>query len=213
MNGDYLCNTLSCYGEGVVSLSKGLHHRQLTIDGAQAFVIDDEEGIDILSHFLNTVESLVDFACTLEFERNSNNTYGKDIKGTAFACYNWCCTCSGTTTHAGCDKRHAGAVIEHVTNLLDTLFGSIAGPFRAVAGTKAFLTQLQMDGHRRVSKSLGICVTKNKGYIMYSLAIHVVYCITTTTTNANDFDDAFILGHRTEINNVCHSCLFFWVSE
>ena len=79
--GDYLgyasCRNTQC----IVGLAEGFEHRQLGIDLTQSLVVDNKQCIDMFGHFLNTIERLIDLACTFKTERNSHNA---DCKNAMF---------------------------------------------------------------------------------------------------------------------------------
>ena len=161
-------------------------------------------------HLLNAVKRLVNLAVTLETERNGNDTYRQDAQFFTRAGNHRSSTSTRTTAHSGCDERHLGAVAKHVLNISETLFCCLTCLLGLVSGTKALLTQLQMHGYWRVVKCLVVGVAEHEGYIMNTLAIHVVYCIAATTANTYHFNYAVLFFGITEIQYhiVWHSLLF-----
>ena len=147
MNGDDLGNGLGSHAQGVVSLAKGVEHGELRIDLAQALVVDDQQGVHMLVHLLDTVERLVNLTVTLEAEGNGDDTNSKDAHLLGHTGDDRCCTRSCTATHAGCDEGHAGAVVEHLLNVVQALLSGSPCLLGPVAGTQSLLAQLQMYGY------------------------------------------------------------------
>ena len=142
MQGDDLCNGLGCYGESVIGFAKGIEERQVGIDLAQAFVINNEQGIYVFRHLLNTIESLVNLLVALEAEGNGNDTYSEDIHLLADTGDDRSSTCAGAAAHTCGDEGHAGAIVQHIMNVVDAFFGSGACLFGTVAGSESFTAQL-----------------------------------------------------------------------
>ena len=61
--------------------------------------------------------------------------------------------------------------------------------------------QLQMHGYRRIVKCLIICITQHKGHIMNALIVHVVNGIASTTSHADNLDDASLFFRLTKIKH------------
>jgi hypothetical protein len=87
----------------------------------------------------------------------------------------------------------------HVFNIVNTLFGSGTSLFGLIAGTESLLTQLKMNGYRRVVECLVVGITEYKTHVVDTLTIHVVNGITATATDTDYFDDAILLFGLTEI--------------
>ena len=65
-------------GQRIVCLGKGIQHRKLRINLAQAFIIDNQQRIDMLGYFLHPVQCLVYFLQPLKTERYSHDTDRQD---------------------------------------------------------------------------------------------------------------------------------------
>ena len=102
-------------------------------------------------------------------------------------------------SHARCDKRHLGAVVEHVANVVDGFLGSFSCALRFVAGAQSFLAELQVYRHGRVVERLVVGVAEHKTYIVYAFAVHVVYGIAASATYTDDLDDAVLFFGFAEI--------------
>ena len=146
----------------------------------------------MLLHLFNTVEGLVYLTVALKTEGDGDNAYGEDAHLLGDARNDGCCTRSGTTTHAGGDKGHAGAVVQHLLDVFQTLLCGHTGLLGTVTGTKTFLAQLQMNGNRGVVECLIVGVAEYEGHVVDALAIHVVDGIAATASYTNHLDDAFL---------------------
>ena len=193
VDGDNLSDTLCCHAKGVVGLAECLEHREVAVDLTQTLVVDNEERIHVLSHFLHTVESLVNLLVTLETEWDSHDTHGKDTHVLRLTCDDRSSTSTGTATHTCGDECHACSVVEHLPYILDAFLGSLTSLCRTVSCTESFLTQLQVDRHRRIVERLIISITENEGYVVDTFTVHVIYGVATTTTYTDDLDDAILL--------------------
>ena len=114
----------------------------------------------MLRHLLNTIQRLVNLAIALETEGDGDDTDGQDAHLLRDAGNDGGCTCTRTTTHTCGDKGHTGAVAKYLLDILQTLLSGSACLFGTVTGTQSFLTQLQMDGNRRIVECLIISVTQ-----------------------------------------------------
>ena len=110
VDGDNLGNRLGCHRERVVGLAESIVDREVGIDAAQALVVDDEQGIDVLGHLLHAVEGLVNLLVALETEGDGDDAYGEDAHLLGDLGDDGCGTGAGAATHAGGDEGHAGAV-------------------------------------------------------------------------------------------------------
>ena len=195
MNGDNLCDASCGNTQGVVSASESVEDSKFGIDFTKTLVVDDEECIDVFGHFFNSVECLVNLAVALEAEGDSNDTYGKDAEFFGYPCDDGGGTCSCSTTHTCGDERHLGTVVEHIGDVVQTLFCCLAGFIWFVASSESFFSQLDMNGYGRVVERLIVRVAKHEGHIVDSFAVHVVDSIAATTTNTYHLDDAvFFFG-------------------
>ena len=147
MDGDDLGNRLGSDGEGVVGLAEGIEEGEVGVDLAQPLVVDDEQGIDVLRHLLHAVESLVNLAVALESEGDGDDAHGEDAHLLRHLSDDGGCAGAGAAAHAGGDEGHAGAVAEHILDLVEAFLCSSTGTGRTVAGAKAFMAQLQLHGH------------------------------------------------------------------
>ena len=140
--GNDFCNTLCGDRQRVVCLSKGIHYTDVGIYIAQAFVVDNQQGIYMLAHFFHSVKSLVDFLVSFEQERNGHDTYGQDFHVLSRFGNDRSCTGSGSTTHTSRDECHAASVVQHILDVFNTFFSSSTCLGRTVSGSQSFATQL-----------------------------------------------------------------------
>ncbi len=78
----------------------------------------------------------------LELEGNGNNPHGQDTHLLRHLCHNGRRTCARATAHAGCDKCHARAVVEHALDVVDALLGCYASFLGLVAGSESLFAEL-----------------------------------------------------------------------
>ena len=155
----------------------------------------------MLGHLLHAVERLVDLAGALKAERNGYDTHGEDAHLLAHLSDDGSGSGACSATHTCGDERHLRAVVEHAAYVVDALCGCLTGALGTVAGSKAFLAELQMHGHGTVVEGLCVGVTEHKGHVVYAFAIHVVDRIAAASTNTNHLDDAVLLVGRSEIED------------
>ena len=216
MNGDNLRNALCCDAQSVIGLGKGIEDSQVRIYFPESLVVDYEQRIDVLCHFLDTVESLVNLLRTLEAEGNSDYTHSEDAEFLAYSCYYRSGTSTCATTHAGSDERHLGSIAEHVFNVVECLLGSLTCTFMLIASTESFFSQLQMHRNWRVVECLVVCVAEYESDVVYAVAIHVIDSVASTSANAYYFYYAVALLFLSEVENgrfliVCHICFVLWL--
>ena len=207
MDGDNLSNGLGGHGKRVVSLAESGGQREVWIDLAQALVVDNKEGVDVLRHLLDTVKGLVNLLGTLEAEGDGDNTHGEDTHLLRNAGNNRGSTSAGATTHAGGDEGHTCTVAEHGLDVLKALLSSLAGTLGLVAGTETLGTELQMDGHGRIVECLCVGITKDESNVVDAFAVHVVDSIAATAADADNLNDAVLLLRLTEVEDIY--CVFF----
>ena len=119
MHGDDLGDASCCITESVVSFGKCVEYGQFGVDFAQAFVVDDEECIDIFAHFFDSVECFVDFLDAFPSEWNGDDSYGKDAHVLSCLCNDWCGSCACSASHSCCDEYHFGSIAQHGLNFVE----------------------------------------------------------------------------------------------
>ncbi|MPM34235.1 hypothetical protein SDC9_80817 [bioreactor metagenome] len=137
-HGDNLCNTFGGNGECIIGFSESIHEGQIRINFAQAFVIDDQQGINVLCNAFNTVQRLNNFLFSFENERNGYNTYGQYIHFFSNTGNNRSSTCSCSATHTGGYEHHLGSVVQQIFNFFNAFFGGVFCPVGAVTCTESF---------------------------------------------------------------------------
>ena len=201
-----LGNALCGDAQRVVGFCKSLHYREVGINLSEAFIIDNQQRIDVLSHRFDTIERLINFASALKSERNGNDTHRKDTQLFCYPGNNWRSSGSRSSTHSGGNENHLGTIVQYITNVIDALFGCNSCSFGSVSGTKALLSQLQMYGYGGIAECLIICIAEHKRNLMNTLAIHVIDSITATAAYTNNLDDAALYFGLSEINQT-GSCI------
>ena len=96
----------------------------------------------MLTDFLYTVQCLVYLLVAFPTERDGDDTDGQYIHFLGSLRDDGGGTCTRTTAHTGSDEYHFSTVVQHVFNVFDTFFRSLAGTCGTIAGTQSFLTQL-----------------------------------------------------------------------
>ena len=189
VHGDDFGNGAGCDAQRVVGHFEGGEHGEVGVDFTQTFVVDDEQGVDLLGYFLDAVERLVDFLVTLEQEGDGDDAHGEDVHGLGLAGNDGSCTRAGAAAHAGCDEDHLGAVVEHLAYFLNALLGSLTGAFGTVAGTETFVAQLEPRLHGRVGECLGVGVAHHEVDVVNAFAVHVVHGIAAAAAHTDDFNN------------------------
>ena len=146
MHGDDFGDAACGDAQGVVGFLEGREDVELGVDFAEALVVDDEQGIDVLRYLLYAVEGLVNLLVALEDKGYGDDAHGQNAHAFGLACHDGCGTGACATAHAGGDEDHLGAIVEHAAYVLYALFGGLSGAFGSVAGAKALLAQLQAGG-------------------------------------------------------------------
>ena len=138
-HGDDFADALGCHEQGVVGPGKGAVHAQVGIDFAELLVVDDQQGIDVLTDLLYAVQGLVNLLVPLPAERDGHDADSQDVHLLGYAGNGGCGTCACASSHASGDEDHLGAIAQHLLNLLQALFRSLACLLGLVACTKAFV--------------------------------------------------------------------------
>ena len=160
--------------------------------------------------FFHTVQSLVYLLVALPAEGDGNDAYGEDIHLLGNAGDGWCRSGTRSATHTGGDEHHLRAVVQHVLHFFDAFFSGFLGLVRAVAGSQSFVSQLELDGDRRLFKCLAVGVAHHEGYVVYAFAIHVVHGIASSAAYTDDFDYLGRIGCETEIfDDIIHNISCF----
>ena len=156
MNRDDFGNALGRHTQCVVSLAETIEQAQFRVNLTQPFVVDDEQGINVPGHLFHTVQCLVNLLGSLETEGDGDDAHGKNPQFLAHTCNDRCSTRTGSTAHPSGNKRHLRPVVQHVLDVFNGVFSSLARTFRPVSCTKSFLAQLEMNRHGRVVECLCI---------------------------------------------------------
>ena len=177
-------------GEGVVGLFEGIFHREVAIDVEKTLVVDDEQGVHLLTDALNAVECFVDLQLLLEKEGDGDNADGENTLGHGLSCNDRGGTGSGTPTHTCGDEHHVEVVFEGFANGFDIFLCQGATAFGASAGAETG-AELYVIGDGGVCKGFGVGVADEEANAFDILAIHVANGVSAAATDTDDFDDGY----------------------
>ena len=200
VHGDNLGNRTCCHAQRVISLLKSREYIEFGINLTQTFIIDYQEGINVLWNFFYTIERLVNLLITLKEEGNGHNTNRKYAHWLCLTGDDGSSTCTRTTPHTRSDEYHFCTVVEHLLNLLNTLFGSLTSTCRTVARSQALFAYLKTNGYGRIGQSLWVGVAHNEVDIMNAFAIHVIDSVAAATTYTDYFYNRRSCGCHSHIN-------------
>ena len=153
----------------------------------------------MLGHLLDAVECLVDLLVAFEAEGNGDDAHGEDVHLTGALGDDGCRSGAGTTSHAGSDECHTGAVGEELLDLFDGLEGCLTAFLGLVARTKAF-AHLEFVGHRRIGQRLAVGVAEDVGHVVDAFVVHVGDGIAAAATDAHNLDDTGVTGLEVELD-------------
>ena len=108
----------------------------------------------MLTHLFYAIQSLINFPVAFKAEGDGDDTYGQDAEFLRNTGNDRGCTCSCTTTHTSRNEGHTGAIVQHTLDVFYALFCCLTGFLGLVTCTQTFLTQLQMNGYRRIVEAI-----------------------------------------------------------
>ena len=176
-------------GEGVVGFRKCVDEGQVGINGAQPFVVDDHQRVDILLDGIHAVDGLEDFIASFKEEGDGDDADGQDVHFLGDTSNSRCSSCTSSSSHTCSDENHLRTVVQHILYFLNTFFGSFFSLIRAITRSQSFVSQLELYRNGRFLKSFTIGVTYHEGYIVDTFTIHVVNSITASSPYSDDFDN------------------------
>ena len=135
-HGDNLGNALGGNREGIISFAEGVHKGKVGIYFAQAFVVDNQQGVNMLGDAFHAVQCLDDFLLSFEDKGDGDDTDSQDIHFLRDAGNDRGGSGSGSSSHSGGDEYHLGAVVQLAFDIFYAFFGGVACPFGTVAGSK-----------------------------------------------------------------------------
>ena len=137
LDGDQVTNTACSRRQRVIGLAERVSEVEVTVDLGQALVVDDEQGIYILTHLIGTGKCLENLLGTLKQEGDGHDTDGEHALLMGDASHNGSRTRTSATTHTSGDKHHLGVVVKELGNLGLALLGGPLGCFGDVASAQA----------------------------------------------------------------------------
>ena len=108
------------------------------IDIAEALVVDNEQGIDILTHLFDALQGFDDFALLLEIEGNGYDAHSEDAHILGNTCHDGRSTCACATAHTCRHEHHLRTVGEELHKVVEIVFGFLLALFRIASSAKAF---------------------------------------------------------------------------
>ena len=151
--GDALCGVQ----QGVVGLGEGVDDFVVGIYLGEAFVVDHEQGVDVLGHFLGAFDGLEHFLAAFEEEGYGDDAHGEDVAFLGHAGHNRAGAGAGAAAHAGGDEHHVGGVVEEVLYGLGVFLGEFLGYFGLASGS-ASGADYEFGGHVRRVEHLTVGV-------------------------------------------------------
>ena len=148
-HGNNLGNALGSNGKSIIGFAEGVHKSKVGVYFAQAFVVDNQQGINMLGDTLYAVQCLDNFLFSFEDKGDGDDTDSQNIHFLRNAGDDRCSSCSGSSSHSGGDEYHLGAVVQLVSDIFYTFFGGVACPFGTVAGSEPLRdATAQLQFHR-----------------------------------------------------------------
>ena len=78
MYGNDFSDTLGSYTQCVVSFAEGIKNGKVWINLAKTLIVDYQQGINMLRHFLYAIQCLINLLWTFETEWDGYDTNGKN---------------------------------------------------------------------------------------------------------------------------------------
>ncbi len=138
VDSDDLGNTFGRDRQYIICLGECFRDLQIAVHFPDLFIVDDQQGIDVILHFGNPVQSLCDPSRTFIFERDGDNTNSQDAHILRSLCNNGGGSCAGTSAHAGCYKHHPRICRQCILDLIEAFNGSLFANIGLVARTSSF---------------------------------------------------------------------------
>ena len=127
-------------------------------------------------------------------ERLSDDSNGQDTQIFCHFSDDWCCTCTGTTTHTRSNKDHV-CTFQRRTQCIAILISRIAANFWISASSQSFgdtATDLNRLSNRCFTQRLCIGIYREEFNTFNALTHHVFNSITAAAADADDFNHRVI---------------------
>ena len=201
-------NALGRRAQHVVCLGQRVLERHLAAHRPQVVVVDNQNGVNVFTQFLDAFLRLLQTPAAFERERRGNDTHHQNLLDIVVE-FNFLGhgrhyrrgTRSGTAAHTGRHEQHMRIVGNDFLDFLFLFQRGLLRYGRHVTGPEAFRApQLQFDRHRALLQSLRIGVAYDKIHTYDTLTVHVIDRIAATAANAYDLDVgiALLRGHERE---------------
>ena len=153
-------------------------------------VRDHDQGIYVFLEFFDSHQRIAHTGSCLEFERFCYNADSQNAHFFCNACYNRCCTCSGSAAHTAGDEYHISA-FHDLFELFDALLGCFLSNLRFCSCAQS-LSQLlaDLENGRCLTEGqrLFIGVDSNEFNAADGFLHHSIYSIISCTTYT-DYDN------------------------
>lgn len=183
--------------ENLVSHGEGIGKGRLVVGNAEEVLVrNDDQRIDGLLQFLDALFGKTHAATAFEMERLGNDADRQDALVAGSLCNDRCSTGARTTTHAGSDEAHVGAV-QVIDDLIDAFFSGGASDFRLGTGTETLGdvdAELDDPVCLRHGQSLCIRVGDDEIDTLEASRDHVVDSVTATAADTENSDAWLQLG-------------------
>ena len=148
LNGYQLRNALGGIAQYLVGTAERLLDRDVRvgIDIADALIVNNKNGINVLAHLLHALQRLHNFPFLLKVERYGDDADGEQPHALSHASHHGRSTRACAATHARRDEHHLCAVGEELLDLFKMALGRLASLLRIASRTKAADGQLHRDG-------------------------------------------------------------------
>ena len=162
--------------EGLVGALHDIH---------ELLVVHHDHGVDRSTEVRDTLGSERTAALAFELERLGDHGHGKDAHFAGNVTHDRSGTRTGTTTHAGSNEDHVGA-LHGFLEFFDVFFGSLAANLRLHAGTESLgklLANLDLVIGKAKFKSLSIGI---HGVVFHTFDVHTDHAVHSVAAGTAD---------------------------
>ena len=190
--GHHVRDCACCRGEDIVGFGESFVPVEFGIYFAEAVVVDNQKGIDVLLKTCGACYGAVYLVHTFEEERNGDNAYREDSFLLGHAGDNRCAAGACASAHAGGDKHHLHIAGEQLLYLGYAFEGRLLAHFGFSSGTETacdLRAEKHLRGYGYGVEGLFIGVEHYKVDTFHALCVHISHCVAATAANAhgNDF--------------------------
>ena len=188
-------DTLHCAFQYVVRCAKRIQQGDTAAQNFQQFVVrDSDQRVHMFGQFSDPLLRECHTLLAFKVERLSDDSNGQDTQIFCHFSDDWCCTCTGTTTHTRSNKDHV-CTFQRRTQCIAILISRIAANFWISASAQSFgdtATDLNRLSNRCFTQRLCIGIYREEFNTFNALAHHVFNSITAAAADADDFNHRVI---------------------